>query len=289
VTTQTRGGADLAKVKVSIVRFQSPEQSLLRAIKLIGGIDDLDRPRHQVLIKPGIFDPIRSPHANLAVAKAVISLFHKTRDISFAESNNHLRTSLQALKAGGYDQITRVGLVDLSDNLTKIKKTRAKILRDQKFSRILLDADVLVDFPVMKTESSMGGISIGVKNLFGLIPDKIKSSFHPILDDVLLELLKLFKPDLTVVDATTLYLGSYPNQKPFKTGLIVVGRDAVAVDAVCCMMMGINPESVKHLLMATRGRLGTIDPGDIEVVGLRLDEVTPTFRAADSIFRQTKT
>jgi uncharacterized protein (DUF362 family) len=271
------------------VKFQSPEQSLSRAVKLIGGIADLDHPRNQVIIKPGIFDPIRSPRANLTVAKAVVSLFHKTRDISFAESDTHMRTSLQALKAGGYDQITRVGLVNLSDNLTKTRKTRLKILKDQRFSRILLDRDVLVDFPVMKTESSMGGISIGVKNLFGLIPDKVKSNFHSILDDVLVELLKMFKPDLTVVDATTVYLGSYPNQKPFNLGLVVVGRDAVAVDAVCCMMMGIDPGTVKHLSIAARGKLGTIDPNDIEVVGLRLDEVIPTFRAAESIFRQTKT
>lgn len=278
----------MAKVRVSIVRFQSPEQTLSRAIKLIGGIADLDRPRHQVIIKPGIFDPIRSPHANLRVAKAVISLFHETRDISFAESDNHVRTSLQALRAGGYDQIARVGLVNLTDNLAKIRKTRLKILKDQKFSRILLDTDVLIDFPVMKTESSMGGVSIGVKNLFGLIPDKIKSNFHSILDEVLVELLRRFKPDLTIVDATTLYMGSYPNHKPFNIGLIVAGRDVVAVDAVCCMMMGINPESVKHLSIAARSRLGTIDPNEIEVVGLKLDEVVPTFRAAESIFRQNR-
>jgi uncharacterized protein (DUF362 family) len=278
----------LAKVKVSIVKFQSPEQSLSRAVKLIGGITDLDRPRNQVIIKPGIYDPARSPHTNLKVAKAVTSLFHRTKDISFAESDNHLRTSLEALKAGGYDQITRVGLVNLSDNLTKMRKTRIKILRNQKFSRILLDTDVLVDFPVLKTESTIGGISIGVKNLFGLIPDKIKSNFHSILDEVLLELLRLFKPNLTVVDATSVYMGSYPNHKPFNVGLIVAGKDVVAVDAVCCMMMGIDPMSVRYLSLAARGRIGTIDPKEIEIVGLGLHEVVPVFRAAESIFRQSK-
>lgn len=278
----------MAKVKVSIVKFQSPEQSLSRAVNLIGGITDLDRPRNQVIIKPSIYDPARSPHTNLKVAKAVTSLFHRTKDISFAESDNHLRTSLEALKAGGYDQITRVGLVNLSDNLTKMRKSRVKILRNQRFCKILLDTDVLVDFPVLKAESSMGGISIGVKNLFGLIPDKIKSNFHSILDEVLLELLRLFKPNLTVVDATAAYMGSYPNHKPFNIGLIVAGRDVVAVDAVCCMMMGIDPESVKYLSLAARGRIGTIDPKEIEIVGLGLDEIVPAFRAAEDIFRQSK-
>jgi uncharacterized protein (DUF362 family) len=278
----------LARVKVSITRFQSPEQSLSRAVRLIGGIEDLDRLGHQVLIKPGIFDPAHSAYASLRVAKAVRSLFHKTKDISFAESDNHLRTSVQALKTAGYDQVTRVGLVNLSDNLTQKKKTRIKVLRNQEFSKILLNTDVLVNLPVMKTESSIGGISIGVKNLFGLIPDKIKSHLHSVLDEVLLELLKTFKPDLTIVDATTTYMGSYPNHKPFHTGLIVAGRDVVAVDAVCCVMMGINPETVKYLSLAGRARIGTIDLNEIEVVGLKLDEVMPTFRAAESIFRQSK-
>jgi uncharacterized protein (DUF362 family) len=140
----------------------------------------------------------------------------------------------------------------------------------------------------MKTETSVGGISIGVKNLLGLIPDKVKTHLHAILDEVLVELLKMFKPDLTVVDATTAYLGSYPNHKPFNIGLIVAGRDVVAVDAVCCMMMGINPQRVRHLALASRAGLGSIDPSEIEVVGLKLEEVTPTFRAAESLFRQNK-
>jgi uncharacterized protein (DUF362 family) len=278
----------LARVKVSITRFGSPEQSLSRAVRLIGGIADLDRRGLQVLIKPGIFDPNHSPYANLKVAKAVTSLFHATKDISFAESDNHLRTSMQALKGAGYDQISRVGLVNLSDNLTQVKKARIKLLKDQKFSKILLKTDVLVDLPVMKTESSVGGISIGVKNLLGLIPDKVKTHLHGILDEVLAELLKMFKPDLTVVDATTAYLGSYPNHKPFNIGLIVAGRDVVAVDAVCCMMMGINPERVRHLALAAKAGLGSINPNEIEVVGLKLDEVTPTFRAVESLSRQNK-
>jgi uncharacterized protein (DUF362 family) len=204
----------LERLKVSVTRFQNPQQSVLRAVKLIGGITDLDHSGAQVIIKPGIFDSTRPPYTDVKVARAVASLFHLTRDISFAESDNPFRTSMQALTGAGFNQISRVGLIDLSNNLTPTRKTRIKLLRNQKFSKILLKANVLIDMPVMKAEPKTAEISIGVKNLFGFIPEKVKSHFHSNLDEVLVELLKMFEPDLTVVDATTPCIGSNPNYRP---------------------------------------------------------------------------
>jgi uncharacterized protein (DUF362 family) len=270
----------LDKAQVSIARFRNAEQSVLRAVKLIGGIADLDQPGKQVIIKPGIFDPSRPPYADVRVARATAALFHSTKDISFAESDNPVRTSMQALRQVGYDQISRVGLVDLSSNLVLTRKYRAKLLKEQKFSKILLKTDVLVNLPVMKADLKTGRMGIGVKNIFGLIPEKTKSRYHSSLDDVLVELLKMFKPDLTVVDATVPCIGSYPDYNPVSLGLIVAGRDVVAVDAVCARIMGIAPESVKHLNLAAKARIGKIDRNEIEVVGLQLDEAKEAFSSA---------
>ncbi|WXG47532.1 MAG: DUF362 domain-containing protein [Candidatus Atabeyarchaeum deiterrae] len=271
----------MAKVKVSITRSEDPERSILRGIKLIGGIDDLDRPGYQVIIKPGIFDPSRPPYTEVKIAEATATLFHKTKDISFAESDNHLRTGIEALKTVGYDRIIRTGLVNLSSNLTQHKRTRLTLLKQQTFSKILLNTDVLVNLATMKTEKKVGRISIGVNNLFGLIPDRMKSRFHPDLDDVLLELLKIIKPSLTIVDATKVYLGSYPSYKSVDAGLIIAGRDVIAVDAVCCKILGINPSSVRYLSLAAGARKGTMDLNEIDVLGLKLTEARELFLSGE--------
>jgi uncharacterized protein (DUF362 family) len=274
---------NLARCKVSITQFKNPEQSILRAVKLIGGITDLDQPGKRVILKPGIFDPTAPPITDIRIARAAVALFHSTRDLSFGESDNSVRMGMQALRQAGYDQIGRVGLVDLSNNLANAKRPRLRLLKEQKFSKILLDADVLVDLPVMKGRPKTSDMSVGVKNLFGLIPDKTKSRFHSSLDEVLFELLKMFKPDLTIVDATMPCMGEYPDYIPVRTGLIVAGRDVVAVDAVCAKIMEINPERVKYLSLAAKARIGTIDFNEIDVVGLGLDEAKNTFLSAAGI------
>jgi uncharacterized protein (DUF362 family) len=267
----------MEKTKVSITKFENPERSILSAVRLIGGVADLDRSGFQVIIKPGIFDPSRPLHTDARIAKAVASLFHNTKDISFAESDNPMRTAIEALRITGYNQTSRIGLMDLSSNLAQVKMGRLRLLKEQKFSKFLLNTDVLLNIPVMKGDPKTGMVSIGMKNLFGLIPDKMKSHFHRDLDDVLVELLKIFKPSLTIVDATTSWIGMYPNQKPVNLGLIVAGRDIVAVDTVCCRIMGINPARVRHLVLAAKAKKGTMDLERIDVLGMQLAEARELF------------
>jgi len=270
----------MEKVKVSITKFENPERTILTAVRMIGGVTDLDRPGFQVIIKPGIFDPSRPPYTDIRVAKAAASLFHKTKDISFAESDNPMRTGMEALRRTGYNQISRVGLLDLSSSLSQLKRGRPRLLKGQKFSKFLLNTDILLNLPVMKGDPRTGAISIGMKNLFGLIPDKMKSHFHRDLDEILVELLKIFKPSLTVVDATAAYMGTYPDYKPVNLGLIVAGRDVVAVDTVCCKIMGMSPAKVRHLILASRAKKGTMDINEIEVLGLQLTEARELFLSA---------
>jgi uncharacterized protein (DUF362 family) len=204
-------------------------------------------------------------------------LFHNTKDISFAESDNPMRTGIDALRRTGYDQTSRVGLMDLSSSLAQVKRGRLRLLKGQEFSKFLLNTDVLVSLPVMKGDPKTGAISIGMKNLFGLIPDRMKAHFHRDLDEVLVELLKIFKPSLTIVDATTPYIGMYPDQKPVSLGLVVAGRDIVAVDTVCCKIMGINPARARHLVLAAKAKKGTIDLDRIDVLGMQLSEARELF------------
>lgn len=164
--------------------------------------------------------------------------------------------------------------------MTKTKRPRLRLLKEQMFSKILLEANVLVNLPVMKGEPKTGQMSIGVKNLFGLIPERTKPRFHGCLDEVLVELLKIFKPALTIVDATTPCVGSYPDYKQVNLGLVVAGRDVVAVDTVCAKIMGINPQSIRHLSLASEAGIGTVDLDEIEVVGMHLGEAEEAFRSA---------
>ena len=62
----------------------------------------------------------------------------------------------------------------------------------------------------------------------------------------------------------------------------------VAVDAVCARIMGIAPESVKHLYLAAKAKIGKLDRNEIEIVGLQLDEAKDAFSSAAKAAQSTQ-
>ncbi|MGE5599740.1 MAG: sugar-binding protein, partial [Bacteroidota bacterium] len=59
--------------------------------------------------------------------------------------------------------------------------------------------------------------------------------------------------------------------------LILAGRDAVAVDTIASLLMGWDPNSVKHLRYLNGDGLGNLDPACIAVAGKKVDEVRKFF------------
>jgi len=66
-------------------------------------------------------------------------------------------------------------------------------------------------------------------------------------------------------------------------GLIVMGRNAPAVDATCCRVMGIDPHRIEYLAAAPRLKLGPIDEELIEQRGEAISKTRTDFRLLDKI------
>jgi uncharacterized protein (DUF362 family) len=62
---------------------------------------------------------------------------------------------------------------------------------------------------------------------------------------------------------------------PKPVGVLVMGRDLVAVDSTCCRIMGIDPEKVEYLRMAAD--LGHVHPARIEQRGETIASVRSNF------------
>jgi hypothetical protein len=59
---------------------------------------------------------------------------------------------------------------------------------------------------------------------------------------------------------------------------IIAGKDPVAVDNVCCRIMGINPDDIEHITLAERVGLGTNNSDNITVVGTSIDQTKRRFK-----------
>jgi uncharacterized protein (DUF362 family) len=129
----------------------------------------------------------------------------------------------------------------------------------------------------LKTHSETG-VTLGMKNMFGILPDKFKGKYHARgMHKVILDINRAVKPVLTVVDGFVAMEGMGPvNGSPVEMETIIAGRDVVATDATASRVMGFDPSRIGHIRMAHEAGLGEME--NIDIVGERLDAVARAFK-----------
>jgi len=218
------------------------------------------------------------------VAEAIIlKLRELGLSVCVAESDATITNADKAFaKTGMRDMCVRNGIecVNLRHVKDRVKLTVSdgEALRSVTVPRIVVESAV-VSAAKLKTHSATT-VTLGLKNMFGLLPDKFKAKYHAMgISKVIVDVNTAIKPALTVVDGFVGMEGAGPvDGDPVRMDLIVAGADVVAVDATCCRIMGFDPHDVKHVLRAYERGLGEID--DVEVVGERIQNVMRRFKPA---------
>lgn len=141
---------------------------------------------------------------------------------------------------------------------------------DIEVPKALVGSNV-IHLPTIKTHghTQMTG---AMKNAFGMLLRTVRHRSHMVIHEVLVDLLMVQKEVcgelFTVTDGTIIGDGAGPRTMVPRTGnLLIASRDMVAADTTQCLLMGIDPFGVKKLVLAERGRLGTMNPDKIRFVG----------------------
>ncbi len=256
-------------VKVAVVELGSDvRQSFDHAIQLIGGINDLNTPQRSVVIKVGVFDHRTYHHTSVGVADAIINSFNKTPEIFLAESENYKGKALERLQKWNTLFTERVAPFDLSGD---IDTEQVKVADETiGLSHILFKPNVFVSTHILRTYER-GSI---LKNLLGLIPDKKKVRFHKKLEATLLDLYEAVDGvDLAVLDGTYLCSGVAPSSSSTNANVVIVGRNAVAVEAVGYVLVGLDPEKVPIINEAMNRGIGEGRIDKIQVLGASIESL----------------
>ena len=166
-------------------------------------------------------------------------------------------------------------VINLSeDKVVEVKFSGSTPLKRLFLPKTLLEADAVVDLPLMKTHEFMA-YSGAIKNLFGCVPSNKRIYLHPYLPEVFYRLYTLFKPQLTIMDARIGIEGNGPTKgKPVKMNLMLTGDDALAVDIVAAKVMMLDWK--KTYLGYIASKTGMREE-DIGVDGLQVAEVARRF------------
>ena len=95
-----------------------------------------------------------------------------------------------------------------------------------------------------------------------------------------MELSRIFHNSFGIVDGIVGMEGNGPIQGTLKqAGVLVMGADLISVDATCCRIMGIDPESIEYLrLTSARGH---VRREDIDQRGESTSSVQSNFALID--------
>jgi uncharacterized protein (DUF362 family) len=158
----------------------------------------------------------------------------------------------------------------------KIDIPSGETLKSIRVPRIVTES-AIISAAKLKTHMSTK-VTLGMKNMFGLLPDKFKGKYHVKgISKVIVDINTVLKPALTVIDGFVAMEGRGPSGgTPVKMDLIIAGKDVVATDATASRVMGFEPAEIAHIRRAHEKGLGNID--DIEILGSKLEDVTRVFK-----------
>ena len=174
----------------------------------------------------------------------------------------------RALRANGLDAVCReygVPFYDLKQDETETVQTP---LRPMEICRRALEADYLIDLPVLKGHCQTA-MTCALKNLKGCIPDREKRRFHAEgLMRPIAALGAALKPDLVLVDSICGDLDFEEGGNPVHTNRMYLSFDAVQADAYGCALMGLAPTDVPYIGMAEAWGAGSSAFSSEEIVRL---------------------
>jgi uncharacterized protein (DUF362 family)/Pyruvate/2-oxoacid:ferredoxin oxidoreductase delta subunit len=273
---------------VSIVRCPDYDRktvmsSVLRAVDLLGGINAFVKPGERVLLKPNLLKA-RPPEAAVTthpeIVRAVIRLVHEAGAQAMVGDSPGIGDLRRVCERSGIlDVVEQEGavLADLDEAVT-VKNTG----RFQRFevARAAIEADAIINLPKFKTHG-MTTLTGAVKNLFGCVPGKRKVQWHlstgvdhASFTGMLVELARLLKPRLTIMDSVVGMEGNGPGSgDPRAIGLIMAGQDPVAVDVVCGELVGVAPEALQVIRAAFEAGFGEPRLENIRIRGESISDV----------------
>ena len=271
------------KSHVAIVRCDTYDDDAVfeavgEGLELLGGVRQFIAPGERIVLKPNVLagdnpDKCVSPHP--AVFKAVARHLQKTTtNLAYGDSPGVGRPQT-ALKNAGLESAADALGLEYADFEGGRETVFPGSPFTQKFviANAVLEADGLVSLSKLKTHL-LTRFTGAVKNQFGVVPGMLKKGFHIKMPDahdfakMLVALTLAVRPRLYAMDAVMAMEGNGPRGgTPAAVKTLLFSADPVALDAVACRLIDLDPANVPTMKPGRAWNLGTYLDDDIVLKG----------------------
>jgi len=246
-----------------------------QAIAALGGIKNYVKSNQKVVIKPNIgWDAIPELAANTnpvlvgrivkqcveAGAKAVYVFDHTCDNWQKTYKNSGIE---KAVKENGGKLVP--GNTD--NYYHDVEIPNGVILKKAKEHELLLESDVLINVPVLK---SHGGatLTISMKNLMGVILDR-KSWHKDGLHQCIADFASYRKPTLNIVDAYNVMKKNGPRGTSVNDVVsmksLIISSDILAADAAATKLFGMEPDDIRYINFGSQLDVGNKDLSSLNI------------------------
>jgi uncharacterized protein (DUF362 family)/Pyruvate/2-oxoacid:ferredoxin oxidoreductase delta subunit len=242
--------------------FEGIEEAAHRVIEQVGGMSSVLKGAKMAILKPN-FVAGRSAETgsttSFALMKAVAEevracgaepVLCETPGTEFDREATYTILGVEKFCADNGIRILRIDPEGGEQDWEEVQPTGAKKLRRFHIPRILAEA-CLINLPVLKTHV-VSTMTLSMKNCMGILPRPDRRSMHTFgIDQSIVDMNRGIKPDLTIVDGSVGQDGEGPLYgDKADLQVLVAGRNSLAVDLVCCQVVGVKPRDIPHLKLA---------------------------------------
>lgn len=262
--------------KVWIVRGNDPARMLAKGIAEVGGWGQWIKPGATVALKPNAAwasTPEQGGNTDPRLVDACLRAVKEAGAKRINMPENPCSPADRAFSMSGIGDVAKSAGANLyapqkAGHFREVAFPDARVLKGAEVAVDVLDCDCLINMPVAKNHGSTR-LTAAMKNWMGSVQDRghwHRTDLHQCIADFN----GFLKPTINVVDATRIMLTkgprgpgqmAYPNE-------VVIGFDAVAVDAYLATLFQYEPMEIGFIKHAHEQGIGCGDLSRVELIRL---------------------
>lgn len=252
---------------VSLIRAASYEQQFLRAsletlLKPLGGMAAFVKKGDRVLLKPNLLTSGRVGKECITRPELVYTVAQLVQEVGgqpFFGDSPAFGSARGVAVANGYLPMMEELNLPVVEFYAQRYETVSREFNHLRLCKEAMDADVVINLPKVKSHSQLT-LTMGVKNLFGCVPGKMKAWWHMEagkdenrFGEMLVETARAINPDLTIVDGIIGHEGNGPSGgEPRQLNVLAASSDVFALDRAIVEILHVNPAIVPTVAAAKR-------------------------------------
>ncbi len=306
-----------SRASVSLLRAETYEvealqQHLEALLAPLGGMAQFVKPGDRVLLKPNLLTgsrPTKECTTRPEIVYCVAKMVQAAGGDPFLGDSPAFGSARGVAEANGLLAWANKANLPIVEMHGKRYPLDHKDPDNQDFDNFLLskeamEADVVINLPKVKSHVQLT-MTLGVKNLFGCVPGKMKAWWHmeagkdrQRFGTMLVETARAIAPELTIIDGIIGHEGNGPIKgEPRALGVLGASHDVFALDRAMVEVLGVDPEQIPTLVESKRlglcPELSQIDfplmqPAELKVDDWQLPEkLVPIDFGAPRVLRST--